>query len=163
MRCVVFCLLVLATFAADPGILRGIVHDPQHRPLPGAQIVLTGLLKKTVTSDANGEFQVTDMPEGSYTVAVTAQGFRPFEKQITVTAAKAPVLHLELELATISSSVDVSGATSKLGSNMMLSPAWSASPRMATVKDTSSRDTSAGTPSTTGASLEIVSDPTSGA
>jgi len=116
MRFVVFGLLVLPTFAADTGTLRGIVHDPQHRPLPGAQIVLTGLLTKTVTSDANGEFQVTDMPEGTYTVAVTAQGFRPFEKTVSVTAAKGPVLHLELELATMSSSVEVSGATSKLNS-----------------------------------------------
>lgn len=118
MRFVVFCLLVLPTFAADTGTLRGIVHDPQHRPLPGAQIVLTGSLKKTVTSDANGEFLVTDMPEGAYKVAVSAQGFRPFEKTVSVTAAKGPVLHLELELATISSSVDVSGATSKLNSQV---------------------------------------------
>ncbi len=116
MRFVVFCLLVLPIFAADTGILRGIVHDPQHRPLPGAQIILTGPLTKTVTSDANGEFQVADMPEGTYTVAVTAQGFKPFEKKVSVTAAKGPVLHLELELATISSSVEVSGAASKLNS-----------------------------------------------
>jgi hypothetical protein len=116
MRFVVFCLLVLPTFAADSGTLRGIVHDPQHRPLPGAQIVLTGALTRTVTSDANGEFLVTDMPEGPYTVGVTAQGFRPFEKKVTVTAAKGPVLHLELELATMSSSVEVSGDTSKLTS-----------------------------------------------
>src|ERR1700722_5831090 len=116
MRFVVFCLLALPTFAADMGTLRGIVHDPQHRPLPGAQVTLTGPLTKTVTSDANGEFLVTDMPEGTYAVAVTAQGFRPFEKKVTVTAAKGPVLHLELELATMSSSVEVSGDTSKLTS-----------------------------------------------
>jgi outer membrane receptor protein involved in Fe transport len=109
----VFLLLLLAV---DTGTLRGIVHDPQHRPLPGAEIVLRGPLPKTVTSDANGEFQLTDMPEGTYTIAVSAQGFRPLEKQLNITAGKAPVLHLELELSTISSSVDVSGATSKLNS-----------------------------------------------
>jgi outer membrane receptor protein involved in Fe transport len=110
----VFCLLMLA---ADTGTLRGIVHDPQHRPLPGAQIVLRGpdpALSKTVMSDANGEFQVTDLPEGAYTISVSAQGFRPLDKQVAVTAAKTPVLHLELELSGTSTSVEVSGATSKL-------------------------------------------------
>src|SRR5580692_10318150 len=102
----VFCLLMLA---ADTGTLRGIVHDPQHRPLPGAQIVLRGpdpALSKTVMSDANGEFQVTDLPEGAYTISVSAQGFRPLDKQVAVTAAKTPVLHLELELSGTSTSVE---------------------------------------------------------
>ena len=110
MRFIVFCLLIVSALAADTGTLRGIVHDPQHRPLPGAEIVLRGALSKTVISDANGEFQLNDMPEGIYTVAVSAQGFQPLQKQVTVTSAKTPVLHLELELATISSSVEVSGA-----------------------------------------------------
>jgi outer membrane receptor protein involved in Fe transport len=116
MRFIVLCLLIVPALAADTGTLRGIVHDPQHRPLPGAEIVLRGALSKTVVSDANGEFQLNDMPEGIYTVAVSAQGFQPLQKQVTVTSAKTPVLHLELELATISSSVEVSGATSKLNS-----------------------------------------------
>jgi hypothetical protein len=116
MRFVVFCLFIASGIAADTGTLRGIVHDPQHRPLPGAQIVLRGPLPQTLTSDANGEFQVTNIPEGVYTVAVAAQGFQPIEKQVNVTAGKTPVLHLELELAGISTSVDVSGATSKLNS-----------------------------------------------
>ena len=74
------CLLIIPAFAADTGTLRGIVHDPQHRPLPGAQIVLHGPgsnFTKTVTSDANGEFQLNDLPEGAYTIAVSAQGFQP--------------------------------------------------------------------------------------
>jgi outer membrane receptor protein involved in Fe transport len=115
MRFVVFCLLAIRALA-DTGTLRGIVHDPQHRPLPGAEIVLRGPVPKNVTSDANGEFQVNNIPEGTYTVSVSAQGFRPLEKQVAVTGAKTPVLHLELELATMTSSVEVSGATSKLNS-----------------------------------------------
>ena len=38
--CVVSCLLIVNALAAGTGTLRGIVHDPQHRPLPGAQVVL---------------------------------------------------------------------------------------------------------------------------
>jgi outer membrane receptor protein involved in Fe transport len=112
-----FCLLFSSVWAADTGMLRGIVHDPQHRPLPGAQVTLRGsvsTINKTVVSDQNGEFQLSNMAEGSYIVVVSAQGFRPFEQQVTVTAGRSPVVHLQLELATMSSSVEVSGANSKL-------------------------------------------------
>ncbi len=120
-RFVVFCLLIAPTLTAAPAALRGIVHDPQHRPLPGAQVVIHGqgsVLTKTVQSDANGEFQVNDIAEGPYTVAVSARGFRPLEQQVTVTAGKEPVLHFQLELAAMSSSVDVSGAASRLNTQL---------------------------------------------
>jgi outer membrane receptor protein involved in Fe transport len=111
----VSCLLIIGALAAETGTVRGIVHDPQHRPLPGAQVVLQGTsYTKTVTSDSNGEFQLNSVPEGAYTVAVSAQGFRPLDQQVNVIAGKAPVLHLQLELGAISTSVDVSGAASRL-------------------------------------------------
>jgi outer membrane receptor protein involved in Fe transport len=113
------CLLTMRGFAADTGAMRGIVHDPQHRPLPGAQVVLHSsgsTISTTVVSDANGEFQVNNMPEGAYIVTVSAPGFRTLDSQVTVVAGKSPVLHLQLELAAMTSSVEVSGATSKLNS-----------------------------------------------
>ena len=111
---VIFFPLLIAN-AAEPAIVRGVVHDPEHRPLPAAAIVLrNSAFSKTADADANGEFQITDVPEGGYTIAVSAQGFRPLEQQIAVNAGKAPVLHLQLELAPLSSSVEVSGAASKL-------------------------------------------------
>jgi len=101
--------------AAATGNLRGVVHDPQHRPLPDAQVILRGQgTTKTVLSDANGEFQMEDLPEGTYTVEVSAPGFRKLEEPVTVTSAKSPVLHLQLELATVSSTVEVTGTNSRL-------------------------------------------------
>ncbi|MDR3701249.1 MAG: TonB-dependent receptor [Candidatus Sulfopaludibacter sp.] len=108
MKTILFCLCALPALGAD---LRGIVHDPQHRPIVGAQVTVHGM---TVASDANGEFQIGDIPEGAYTIAVSAQGFQPLARQVTVTAGKDPVLHLQLELATVNASVDVSGAMSRL-------------------------------------------------
>jgi len=116
-RFLVACLLVMPALAADPGAIRGIVHDPQHRPLPGAQVILRGpgaAGTKTLVADANGEFEVNDIPEGAYTVTVTAQGFAQLEQPVTVTAGRGPVLHFQLELAVVSASVDVSGAASRL-------------------------------------------------
>src|ERR1700692_2392286 len=115
VRVALLCLLLSPAWAADTGTLRGIVHDPQHRPLPGAQIVVRGSgTDRNVLSDSNGEFQFDNLPMGNYRVVVSAQGFRALEQQVTVTVAKSPVVHLQLELAAISSSVEVSGAHSKL-------------------------------------------------
>jgi len=111
------CLLIPAVLSAATGNVRGIVHDPQHRPLPGAQIVLHGPnagATKNVQSDSNGEFQINDVPEGNYTVDVSAQGFRQLEQQVTVAADKSPVLHFQLEIAPLNSSLNVSDANSKL-------------------------------------------------
>jgi outer membrane receptor protein involved in Fe transport len=102
-------------YAVDTGAVRGIVHDPQHRPLPGAQVVLhDASFSKTVPSDANGEFQIDNVPEGAYTIDASAPGFSPLTQKLMVTATKTPVLHLQLELASISSRVEVSGTVSRL-------------------------------------------------
>jgi outer membrane receptor protein involved in Fe transport len=113
----VLCLLAVPILTAAAGSLRGVVHDPQHRPLPGAQIVLrarNATQTKTVQSDANGEFQIDDVPEGAYTIDVSALGFRPLQQQVAVSVDKSPVLHVQLEIAPVSSSVEVSAANSRL-------------------------------------------------
>ena len=108
-------LLLLSTHAASSATLRGIVHDPQHRPLPGAQIVARGANgSQTVTSDSAGAFELDGIPEGAYTLTISAPGFRPLEQQVSAVAGKTPVLHFQLELGPISETVEVSGATSKL-------------------------------------------------
>ena len=109
-----FCSALLAS-AEDTTVVRGIVHDPQHRPLPGAQVVLRrGVFSKTVASDASGEFQINDVPEGDYAIGISATGFRSLDQQTNVSAARNPVLHFQLELAPISESVEVPESLSRL-------------------------------------------------
>ncbi len=113
--CAVLCLPFLTAAAAELSAVRGVVHDEQHRPLPGAQIVLKDArLSKSATADANGEFQIGEVPEGRYTLAASAAGFRTAEQQIAVEAGKTPVLHLQLEIAPVSSTIDVSAAPGRL-------------------------------------------------
>ena len=60
------------------GTVRGIVHDPQHRPVPDVSVVLKAkgsdftLMTQT---DANGEFHLDAVPVGEYTVTVSTTGF----------------------------------------------------------------------------------------
>ena len=110
-------LAVAALKAAAPGTVKGIVHDPEHRPVEGAEVAVRGrnpAWSRTIHSDANGEFDLDDVPEGDYSVTVTAAGFVPLEQQVMVVAGKAPVLHFQLELAATKQMVQVSGAASSL-------------------------------------------------
>jgi hypothetical protein len=107
--CVVIVSALLS--AQSLGTLRGIVHDPQHRPLQNATVTLGS---KTVRSDSNGEFTIMDLPEGQAVLRVSAESFATLEQQVNVASDKTPVLHLQLELAGVKTSVEVSGALSRL-------------------------------------------------
>jgi len=148
-------LLPAALGAAVAGSVRGVVHDPQHRPLPAAQVVLHGQAgseAKTVQSDSNGEFLFSDIAEGNYRVEISAKGFKPLEQQITVAADKTPVLHFQLDLAPLNSSLEVSGLVSRL------------SPQTSTVQTMVSAEEIAQTPGADQTnSLAMITDYTPGA
>jgi outer membrane cobalamin receptor len=106
-------LMVLGTAALATvfGTVRGIVHDPQHRPVPGSEVVLkaksSDYTQKTQT-DANGEFHFDAVPLGSYTVSVTDAAFAGQEQSVTVLSGTAPILHFEMHIASQNESVTVS-------------------------------------------------------
>jgi len=55
--------------------VRGIVHDPAHRPIAGAHIEIAAVTSKYRTqleSDAAGAFEVNSLPIGEYRLTVTA-------------------------------------------------------------------------------------------
>ncbi len=109
---------ILSGFA-PPGLatLRGVIHDPQHRPLAGAQIVIKGALSKeprSFTSNSNGEFEAAGIAPGTYTISVSAQGFRTLEEQVQVQPGKSAILHFQLEVGTLSQKVEVSSQASRL-------------------------------------------------
>jgi hypothetical protein len=88
MRRIVMCLLVLAGVAAFDwpaeaqvlyGSVVGTVQDESGAAVPNAAIAIidnsTGQSRAAVTTD-DGTYAFTDVPAGSYTLTVTAKGFR---------------------------------------------------------------------------------------
>ena len=99
-----------ASYATIFGSVRGIVHDPQHRPIHGATITLKAKLsdwKQTATTNDDGEFAINAVPIGDYSLTVTADGFQNAAQEISVISGSAPVLHFPMNLATANQSVTV--------------------------------------------------------
>ncbi|MFZ0516160.1 MAG: TonB-dependent receptor [Acidobacteriaceae bacterium] len=106
-----FTLAILAAFfiligvrpahATIFGSVRGIVHDPEHRPIQGAHLTLKAQNSdwtRSEDSNANGEFLFTSVPFGNYTATVTSNGFQQLSQEVIVQSDTSPVLHLQLSI-----------------------------------------------------------------
>jgi hypothetical protein len=93
------------------GAVRGVIHDPQHRPIQGAQVTLKAQNSdwmQTQNSSDRGGFEFSSVPLGSYTVAVASKGFQDMRQDVIVQSDTSPVLHMELAVAGAKESVLVS-------------------------------------------------------
>ena len=100
-----------AGFATVFGTVRGIVHDPQHRPVPNVTVTLKAQASsyiQTSETDANGEFHFDAIPLGEYRVTASAASFANAEQTIAVLSGTAPILHFELKLSAQAESITVS-------------------------------------------------------
>jgi len=93
------------------GTVRGVVHDPSHRPVPGAPVLLlakASAYEQSSRTDSAGEFEFTAVPVGEYAVRVRSAGFADAEQPVVVAAGRVPVVHMQLWLAAQQTSVEVS-------------------------------------------------------
>src|SRR5579864_8234382 len=103
----VFLVIVLCPFAAWAavvGSIRGKVEDPDHRPIPGAAVVLkssSSEYSQTVSTNAQGVFEALSVPVGAYQVTVKHDGFTPSVQRVVVASGSAPVLEFQLAIGTI--------------------------------------------------------------
>ena len=142
-------------FAGIFATVRGIVHDSQHRPISGAQLLLHAKLSDwnhEATTDDEGKFQFDAVPAGQYSIRISHDGFREYSADLAVVADSAPLRHFPLDLATVTETVQVNetsqsvDTTSSSGSTIL------------------TRDTIAATPGATRAnSLDLITDYTPGA
>ena len=104
-------LIVPAADAAVVGSVRGVIHDPQHRPVQNAMVMIKAKASEwsaTANSDANGEFAFAAVPLGEYTVTVAGVGFEQSQQEIAVISSSQPVLHFALNVAGAKESINVS-------------------------------------------------------
>jgi hypothetical protein len=119
MRKFVYLLLVVALLVSVQsaratifGSVRGIVHDPQHRPVAGASVTLksaTSDWSQQTQTDQDGEFAFTAVPLGDYMVTAAKAGFASLQQTVTVASDSSPILHFQLALATVNQTAVVLG------------------------------------------------------
>ena len=112
--CSAILVLTSATALASIfGSVRGIVHDPQHRPIQGAMVMLKAKSSdwvKNATTDPDGGFVFNAVPIGEYSVSVASPGFAQVVQSVVVNSGTEPVVHFQLNLAGAKETINVSGA-----------------------------------------------------
>jgi hypothetical protein len=120
MRKFVYLLLAAALLVyAQParatvfGSVRGIVHDPQHRPVAGASVELksaTSDSSQQTQTDQDGAFAFAAVPLGDYVVTAKASGFSPLQQSFTLASDTSSILHLQLSIGAVNEKVVVSAS-----------------------------------------------------
>lgn len=96
------CTCIQSFAQAESGRLSGIIIDSSgEEPLPCATVFIEELGKSEV-ADKNGEFSVSDIPFGTYTLTVKYVGYHAQTKRVTVDKTTAAKIIFQLESETSS-------------------------------------------------------------
>jgi len=93
--------LVLPAAAQSTGTLRGQVTDPSGAVVPGATVAIlqSGGPTHSAKTNNNGSYEISNLPPGSYTVTVNAQGFNAFiQNDVQLNAGQALQFNIPLEI-----------------------------------------------------------------
>ena len=94
--------------------ISGTVTDPQGAVLPNIKVTLTNEatgVKQDVATLANGSYLFPEVPVGTYTITVTASGFKTYTaKGIVVTIDQQYVQNLQLQVGSTTEQIEVSAS-----------------------------------------------------
>ena len=92
------CLISLTVNSVTAAILKGIVTDKStNEPLIGATIQIKGS-EKGVTTDIDGTFSFTNLPEGTYTLIVKYLGYQSQQlESVKILGKEANIIQVEME------------------------------------------------------------------
>src|SRR4051794_3724077 len=114
-RCVCLCFIIVLTrcvvFGAALVSLRGVVHDPDHLPIPNANVTvqsITSDYKLTAQTGPDGGFVLAAVPVGEYVIKIEHSGFISQQQSISINSSSSPILHFALKVAQRSETVQVS-------------------------------------------------------
>jgi outer membrane receptor protein involved in Fe transport len=108
----VLALLVPAQiFASVFGTVKAIVHDPQHRPVKGAQVLVqsrTSAFQQTAVTNDDGAATILNVPVGEYDITVISPGFAADQQSGAISSGNVLELHFAMAVAAHTEKVEVS-------------------------------------------------------
>jgi iron complex outermembrane receptor protein len=99
-------MLLLTSNVYAQFAIKGNVADEKGNPLIGANILIKENNKGTV-SDENGNFNLADLPKGTYSLAISFMGYKSVEKNISLENSDAAMIVKLVELSTYLSAIEV--------------------------------------------------------
>src|ERR1044072_9167924 len=111
---VVWSLLVVPAMVLAQSSLTGVVRDPSGAVLPGATVEASSpaLIEqvRSVVTDAQGLYRITDLRPGPYTVTFTLPGFTTVKRTgIELRAEFTAAVDIELQVGNLAETITVSG------------------------------------------------------
>ena len=113
-KCFTICslLLLLMSFSlmAQDGSIKGQIIEVSGEPLVGANVTLKGTTTGT-TTDLNGNFTISNVDDGSYTLIVSFVGYEEMNRSVTVSGSVTDIgtISLSPSLLFLSNQVVISG------------------------------------------------------
>lgn len=113
--CLLTLILVAVAMAQETtGGLQGTVKDPSGAVVPNAKVVVTGSAlvgSKEAETDNAGYYRFANLPPGTYTISVTANGFKTTKREgLILEVGHLPSIDFSLEVGVASSVVEVTSA-----------------------------------------------------
>ncbi|HZH35600.1 MAG TPA: TonB-dependent receptor, partial [Pyrinomonadaceae bacterium] len=112
LQAFIFILVIsIGVFAQATGTLTGQVVDSVGAIIPNATVTVTNGsgVERTATANNSGQFTITGLPSGTYTVRVGATDFAPYENtEVVVAAGQRAELIVTLTIAEVQAEVEIS-------------------------------------------------------
>ena len=107
-------VLLLPSIVFAQATIAGVVRDTSAAVLPGVTVEASSsaLIEKarTVVTDGTGQYRITDLPPGSYTVTFTLTGFTTVKRDsLTVSGSGVIPINADMRVGTLEETITVSG------------------------------------------------------
>src|SRR5919106_1439030 len=108
------CLLLLPSVAHAQASLAGVVRDNTGAVLPGVTVEATSIAlierARTAVTDGTGQYRITELPPGTYTVNFTLSGFNVFRRDgVEVRGSGVIPINAEMRVGTLEETIAVTG------------------------------------------------------